>query len=253
MTASDLQQRFYPESRFGGFSDVDGTIAFYTRIHALLDEGMTVLDMGCGRGSGVIEDSVDFRRKLRNLRGRCHKIVGVDVDPGAAENPGLDEFRLIGDTTKWPVDDESIDLVICDFVLEHVADPDSFFDELARVLKPGGCFCARTSNRHGYVGVASTLLPDRFHHGVLRKVQPGREAQDIFPAFYRVNSLRRLRKALERIALQGIAYGYEAEPAYLGFSALAYRLGMVLHAWTPSPLRSCLFVYARKPGRTTET
>jgi hypothetical protein len=27
--ADPLKQRFYPESRFGGFTGVDGTVAFY--------------------------------------------------------------------------------------------------------------------------------------------------------------------------------------------------------------------------------
>ena len=30
------RERFYPESRFGGFTDIDGTIAFYTRVHSQL-------------------------------------------------------------------------------------------------------------------------------------------------------------------------------------------------------------------------
>jgi hypothetical protein len=46
--------------------------------------------------------------------------------------------------------------------------------------------------------------------------------------------------------LDGIAYGYEAEPSYLGFATWAYAIGKVLHAITPSPLRTCLFVFARK-------
>lgn len=62
-------ERFYPESRFGGFSDLDGTVAFYGRIQALLDAGMTVLDVGCGRGAGLMEDPVAYRRRLHDLRG----------------------------------------------------------------------------------------------------------------------------------------------------------------------------------------
>jgi len=28
--------KHYPESRFGGFSDIDGTVTFYSRVNALL-------------------------------------------------------------------------------------------------------------------------------------------------------------------------------------------------------------------------
>ena len=47
-----LLERFYPESRFGGYSDIDGTVTFYGRVQALLQSDMVVLDVGCGRGAG---------------------------------------------------------------------------------------------------------------------------------------------------------------------------------------------------------
>jgi 2-polyprenyl-3-methyl-5-hydroxy-6-metoxy-1,4-benzoquinol methylase len=48
--AKSIADVVYPERRFGGFSRVDGTIAFYTRIAGLLNETTRVLDIGCGRG-----------------------------------------------------------------------------------------------------------------------------------------------------------------------------------------------------------
>jgi len=29
-------ETFYPESRFGGFTQIDGTVAFYSRVQALV-------------------------------------------------------------------------------------------------------------------------------------------------------------------------------------------------------------------------
>ena len=58
---------FYPECRFGGLTDIDGTIIFYTRVNSLLNPSFTVLDLGCGRGVGQ-EDPVEISRKLRTLR-----------------------------------------------------------------------------------------------------------------------------------------------------------------------------------------
>ena len=244
----DLLERFYPESRFGGFSDLDGTVAFYGRIQALLDTGMTVLDVGCGRGAGLMDDPVAYRRKLRDLRGGGRRLIGLDVDPDAAQNPGLDEFHRIDGVSAWPVPDESADLIVSDFVLEHVDSPEAFFAEAARVLKPGGVFCARTPNRIGYVGLVASLIPNRRHAQVLKMAQEDRKEMDVFPTYYRVNTVWALRGALRRARLEGLAYGYEAEPSYLGFSAWAYAFGKYLHALTPGVLRTCLFVFARKPG-----
>src|SRR5215813_1327518 len=128
-------ESFYPESRFGGFSDVDGTVTFFTRISALLDPSWTVLDVGCGRGE-YTEDAVRYRRNLRILKGRVAKVIGLDVDPAGRDNPSIDEFRLLEGET-WPVESRSIDLILCDNALEHVPNPDALFSEASRTLKTG--------------------------------------------------------------------------------------------------------------------
>src|SRR5713101_4264375 len=76
----DLLARFYPEVRFGGYTVVDGTIAFYLRVGALLRSNSVLLDVGSGRGRAA-EDPVRVRRELRTFRGRCAKVIGIDVDP----------------------------------------------------------------------------------------------------------------------------------------------------------------------------
>src|SRR2546422_991874 len=69
----------YPEVKFGGFTDVDGTIAFYTRVNALIGASSTVLDVGCGDGA-YATDPVAIRRTVRVLKGRCRRVIGIDVD-----------------------------------------------------------------------------------------------------------------------------------------------------------------------------
>ena len=132
-----LKEQFYPECRFGGFSHVDGTVAFYTRIRALLDPTSVVLDVGCGRGAAKDRLVQKPSERLRVLQESCHTTIGIDVDPAGADNPFMDEFHLI-DSDRWPVDDASIDLLYADYVLEHLEHPDQFFAECSRVTKPGG-------------------------------------------------------------------------------------------------------------------
>jgi SAM-dependent methyltransferase len=135
---------------------------------------------------------------------------------------------------------------VADFVLEHVDDATSFFSELRRVLKPGGFFCARTTNRLGYVGLAASLVPNKRHAAVLGTVQRGRKEVDVFPTRYRVNTIWRLRSELKKIGFEAVVQGYEAEPSYLQFSPIAYGFGKLLHSVTPSPLRTCLFIFGRQ-------
>ena len=239
-------ERFYPESRFGGFSDVDGSVAFYTRVNALLRPESVVLDLGCGRGAQV-EDAVAFRRELRILRGKCARVIGVDVDEGAAGNPTLDEFHPMKDG-RIPLSDASVDLVVSDSVLEHVQDPDLFFAECRRVLRPGGTLCIRTPNALSYLGLASRLVPNRLHARVLGRVQAERKAEDVFPTAYRCNTPGQVRRALARHGFEHSVVTHEAEPSYFAFSGLLYRLGRFHQRHAPGFLRLTIFAFARKPA-----
>lgn len=63
---------FYPESKFGDFTDIDGTIAFYIRVNSLIKPSSAVLDFGCGRGQ-YAEDPVVIRREIQVLKGKLRK------------------------------------------------------------------------------------------------------------------------------------------------------------------------------------
>jgi SAM-dependent methyltransferase len=206
---------------------------------------MTVLDVGCGRGAAADRFENNPSEKCRVLKGVCKKVIGIDVDEAGRQNPLIDEFRRIeGDC--WPVDSASIDLLMSDAVLEHVPDPDVFFAECQRVVKPGGLLCLRTANRWSYPSLASAIVPNRLHAKVLRVIQPGRQGKDVFPTYYRANSVRAVRRLLKRHQFDGCVYRHIAEPNYLGFSRWSYAFGVHLHRWLPSLFWAVLFVFARR-------
>jgi len=238
--------RFYPETRFGGFTDCDGTIRFYTRINALAEEVRegTVLDVGCGRGA-YADDLLPLRAKLRVLRGRCARVIGLDVDPTARENPFIDEFYFLRGSS-WPLDDSSIDLCLADCVIEHVTEPDVFFAECMRVIKPGGYVCIRTTNVYSYIGLASRLIPNKYHGPVLQKAQGNRKVQDVFPTVYRCNSTRKLRGILDRYGFDAIVYGSDSEPMYLAFSRFAYWLGVLHQRYAPNCWKPTILAFGKK-------
>jgi SAM-dependent methyltransferase len=186
------------------------------------------------------------RRELRILRGRCARVIGIDVDRAAAENRFIDEFRLIEPGGRWPVEDATIDFALADFVIEHVPDPDAFFAEVARVIKPGGHIGIRTINARSYVGIASRLVPSRLHAALLRRAQPDRESQDVFPTLYRCNTRKRLTAALERHGFDASVYTSEDEPSYLAFSAFSYRLGLLHRRLAPRAVLIGLVGWGRR-------
>lgn len=232
---------FYPETAFGAFTDIDGTIAFYLRVNALLGPSFTVLDVGCGRGA-YGTDQVLLRRNLQVLKNKVARVVGVDIDPCARDNPYIDEFIQVSGY-HWPIATSSVDMIVCDFVLEHVVDPRLMLSEMVRVLKDGGHLCIRTSNRWHYVGMAAAIIPNRYHHKIVAKAQSERGRADVFPTFYRCNSVRTLRCSLQAAGIECVVYGYEAEPSYLEFSRFPYALGVMHQKFAPGFLKAALFAF----------
>lgn len=241
-----FQHIYYPESRFGGYTDIDGSIAFYTRVNSLLKPGDIFLDVGCGRGE-YAEDPVVIRRNLRIFKGKCRRVLGMDVDPRASTNPFVDEFHLITED-KWALKDESVDLCLCDNVIEHIENPYRFLAECTRVLKQGGHLCMRTTNLWSYIGLGSWLLPNRFHAPVLTGMQSLRKSEDVFPTLYRANSVNKLQHLLGRYGFDHCVYGYESEPNYLSFSRPFYFLGVMYQRFAPKRSRSVILAFGKKQG-----
>jgi SAM-dependent methyltransferase len=235
---------FYPESRFAGFTQVDGTIAFYARVQALTGPDTVLVDFGCGRGA-YASDPIPFRRDLRIFKDKARRVIGLDAGPAGAENPFLDEFHCLEDP-HWPLADASADLVLCDNVLEHLPEPRAFFAEARRVLVPGGVVCIRTPNRWNYIALISRLLKGKHRAGALARAKPALAEEDAFPTLYRCNTLPALRRALKENGFEAVAYGYEAEPTYLAFSKAAYALGVLHQKVMPGVFKAALFGFGRK-------
>jgi SAM-dependent methyltransferase len=237
---------FYPEVAAGGFTRVDGTIEFYTRINALLKSDMTVVDYGAGRGAGPLEDPVPYRRNLRTLQGKCQRLIGIDVDEAVRRNPALDEASTISIGEPLPLSDSSVDIVVSDWVLEHIQEPEALASEIARVLKPGGWFCARTPNRWGYIGLGANLVPNEWHNQFLKYLQPQKKHVDTFPTAYRMNSKKQLTLYCPKAAFEQFIYGHFAEPAYFGQSKVLWALALTAFRLTPEHFAPVLMCFLRR-------
>lgn len=211
-----------PELAAGGFSTIDGSVAFYSRVQALLPHRGTVVDFGAGRGKWM-EDECAWRRKLSDLRDEGRVVVGVDIDPAVRENTGVDAAVLIAPDGTLPFKTGSVALVVADWVFEHLSHPTPLVAELARVISPGGWLCARTPNRWGYIAIGARIVPRHLHARLLGGLQPQRLEQDMFPTWYRLNTKAAIRQAFPDSLWMNCSYGYNPDPDYVGRCLPAYR------------------------------
>lgn len=246
---NDVLARIYPEMGAGGFTRHDGSIQFYGRIGALLTPDMTVVDLGAGRGC-QFDDPNPYRRSLATIRRKVRKVIGIDVDPVVLTNQHVDE-PLVYDGVTFPLEDASADLIFSDWVLEHIEDPARFSAEVERVLKPGGWFCARTPASLSLIALASRLVPNRLHARTLNVVQDGtRKSEDVFPAFYRLNSRRALRRHFAAERWEHFSYTWSPAPSYhFGKTFVAQATRAVQFLKLPLLGGEILFVFLRKRSR----
>ncbi len=98
--------------------------------------GHTVIDVGSGTGT--------MTRRLAATMGPQGSALGVEPNPklravaqSRIDGPSSVSF-VDGTADALPLPDDSVDLLWCERVLQHVADPQAALHEFARVLRAGG-------------------------------------------------------------------------------------------------------------------
>ncbi|MCS7056552.1 MAG: class I SAM-dependent methyltransferase [Thermoflexales bacterium] len=182
-----------------------------------------VLDLGCGAG-GVME----------LLGAQVRMVVGVDRHlPSLLGNRIRIMQRILGDVNALPFHAASFDLVVCSWVIEHVAYPDRLFGEVSRVLKPGGHFVFLTPNAAHYITMLNRLAPKAAQAPLVRALY-GRKREDTFPVVYRANTLPMLRKMATAAGLYICALETVHDPTYLAFGELPFRLSAFVERFVPA-------------------
>jgi ubiquinone/menaquinone biosynthesis C-methylase UbiE len=99
---------------------------------------LKVLDLGCGKG----DSQHFFKSKDPQI-----KWTGLDIEssPEVNAREKIDENILSYDGIHIPLNSDSIDLIICNQVLEHVREPEVLLKDVSRVIKPGGYFIGSVS------------------------------------------------------------------------------------------------------------
>lgn len=98
----------------------------------------TLLDVGCGTGPMIELLCEEYPER---------HYTGLDLTPAMIEkakekNLANTEF-IDGDSENMPFEDESFDVIICANSFHHYPEPEKFFSEVHRVLKPGGSLVLR--------------------------------------------------------------------------------------------------------------
>jgi ubiquinone/menaquinone biosynthesis C-methylase UbiE len=96
----------------------------------------TVMDVGCGYGFSFEELGKRFSPRT---------LIGLDADPNlmsrageSAKQSSVPVELIAGFAEKIPLENNSVDLVLCHQTFHHVVEQEKALEEFFRVLKPGG-------------------------------------------------------------------------------------------------------------------
>jgi len=159
-------------------SDVNGR--FDRTLETYVNEASLLLDAGCSRGDP----------DLPSLK-KARRVVGCDMDWAGLRANGLADSRVVAPLDGLPFRSGSFDIIVCKFVVEHLAAPLGVFQEFLRVLKPGGVVAVLTPNRNSPFALVSALIPLRAKKSFKRYLFGGHD-EDTFPTRYQANTPRRL-------------------------------------------------------------
>ena len=95
-----------------------------------------IVDAGCGDGALVAKINDRFHARVSGFDSSEYGLIEDSVVGVFAGDKSAD-IRLTLPDGKWPFEDSTVDVVVSNQVLEHVADLDQFCSEAKRVSRPG--------------------------------------------------------------------------------------------------------------------
>lgn len=125
-------------------------------------------------------------------------VVGVDYDQLSLTKHKTLKCRLRGNISRLPFPDNTFDVVTANMVFEHLDRPEEQLKEIFRILSAGGRLIFHTPNKAGYPTLMARAIPESWKDWLVHVLQ-GRKEEDVFPAYYRINSRADISDLAQRV------------------------------------------------------
>lgn len=246
-----LRLKYGPPERMGpaprlrqrlGYSSPDDW--YEAAVFGLVSPMTTWLDVGCGRSVFPFNHAA-----AKHLSERCRLLVGLDPSDNIRANDLVHEH--VQSPLEDYVTDRRFDLITLRMVAEHITDPISAVDALARLTAAGGRVVVYTVNKWAPATMVSAITPFWLHVAA-KRVLWQTDARDTFPTAYRMNTRRQLERRFTAGGFQEESFQYLDDCQSFGRFRLLSQLELLVWKGLRSiSLRypeSCILAVFRKSG-----
>jgi ubiquinone/menaquinone biosynthesis C-methylase UbiE len=231
-------------------------IVYAELLSKLVQGGAAWLDAGCGHQVFKISST----HQEAQIVARSKIAVGCDLDYHGLQAHRSFKLRASCDLRRLPFASEAFDIVTLNYVAEHLEEPEATFEELTRVLRPGGTLVVVTPHAPGYFVRLSRLGRILLPESLMRRfilLREFRSPEDIFPTFYRANTRDDLLRQMKEAGLTEECFQMLRDPAIFNFIAPLAALELVagrmlaLLGFRKLVEGTMIGVYYRSPRRVT--
>lgn len=183
-------------------------------------ETSSILELGSGSGVG----------KQNQLYPKAQEIIGIDVDDRVLSNPYLDSSYCGSayEINKY-LNGKKVDIIYSQMVAEHIDDARLFLAAQLQAIKDDGVIIHSTVSKYHWVMLINNLVPKKLKNWLIMTLGSGRQSEDIFPAQYKLNSLRQLEDLSRSHSFSYEVIRQDEPPGYLRRSIILMLIYTAIH------------------------
>lgn len=236
ITENKLKNKLY--SRMPGY--IFSNDLFENWIKESLNKNSVWIDAGCGNNSLVHEFS-DIAPRGTGIDEIIHPELLASGD------------RFINSSLEnIPFETGTVDVITANMVIEHIVNIDKVLLEFHRILKPGGKFIFRTTNKNYPTLFIGNLIPKKMKDKIIYSIF-GVRSHDIFKTTYPANTLMEIKKVFSVSGFK-IDRLTAVEDLHM-FNSLVFEISYLLYKIQKlnafRSFRNCLVCCVSKPNDNT--
>jgi SAM-dependent methyltransferase len=170
-----------------------------------INENSEILEIGCGHQSFGSEYYKIAKRR-----------VGIDPDNQALIQNKIMNEKICCRIDNIPDSIDKFDVVIAQWVMEHLEDPKKDIKVISNLCKTGGHFIFMTTNIYSPLMLISKILPIKIKK-IIRRVLLGVDEDDTYPTRYKLNSYSRIEKYLGDAGFRKVELHLIGAPSYFSW------------------------------------